>query len=77
MRDEGYIANGDAWTRHNNQKTIYSGFNTDERPDTYNRDYVVNYNLNAADNVASNFDINTLDKDSMYSVGMYYMGSPS
>lgn len=77
MRDEGYIANGHAWTRHNNQQTIYSGFNTKERPKTFNLDQVVNYNLNAADNVASNFDINSLDKDSMYSVGMYYMGSPA
>jgi len=37
MRDEGYIANGDAWTRHNNQKTVYSGFNTKNRPQSYDK----------------------------------------
>lgn len=75
MQDDGYISNGHAWTRHNNQQTIYSGFNTKERPKTYDLNKVVNYNLNAADDVANNFNIDDLDKDSVYSVGMYYMGS--
>lgn len=76
LRDEGYVSNGDAWTRHNNQRTVYSGYDGLDRPETYDTKKVVNYNLVAADNVAKHFNENDLDKDRIYSVGMYYMGSP-
>lgn len=77
LRDKGYISNGHAWTRHGNQKTIYSGYNVANRPKTYDRDAVVKYNLEAANNVVNNFDFNTLDKNSVYTVGMFYKGSPA
>lgn len=75
LRDKGYISNGHAWTRHGNQKTIYSGYNVANRPQTYDRNAVVKYNSEAADNVVRDFDFNTLDKNSTYTVGMYYKGS--
>lgn len=77
LSQQGYISNGHAWTRHNNQRTIYSGYNTKNRPTTYNEDSVVKYNSEAADNVVRDFDFNTLDKNSVYTVGMYYKGSPA
>ena len=77
LNNQGYISNGDAWTRHNNQRTIYSGYNTKNRPTAYNEDSVVKYNSEAADNVVRDFDFNTLDKNSVYTVGMYYKGSPA
>lgn len=76
LRDEGYVSNGDAWTRHNNQVTVYNGYDDLDKPETYNQKQVVKYNLLAADKVAQNLDVNGLDKDRIYSVGMYYMGSP-
>lgn len=77
LSQQGYISNGHAWTRHNNQRTIYSGYNTKNRPTAYNEDSVVKYNSDAADNVVRDFDFNTLDKNSVYTVGMYYKGSPA
>lgn len=77
LSQQGYISNGHAWTRHNNQRTIYSGYNVKNRPKTYDVDAVVKYNSEAADNVVKDFDFNNLDKDSIYTVGMYYKGSPA
>ena len=77
LSQQGYISNGDAWTRHNNQRTIYSGYNIKNRPTTYDKYSVVKYNLEAADNVVKDFDFNNLDKNSVYTVGMYYKGSPA
>lgn len=77
LSQQGYISNGHAWTRHNNQRTIYSGYNVKNRPKTYDEDSVVKYNLEAADNVVKDFDFNNLDKNSAYTVGMYYKGSPA
>lgn len=77
LTNQGYISKGHAWTRHNNQRTIYSGYNTKNRPTTYNENSVVKYNSEAADNVVRDFDFNTLDKNSVYTVGMYYKGSPA
>lgn len=76
-KEENYISSGDAWTRHDNQKTIYSGYDTRHRPTKYNRGPVENYEFNAADDVKKNFDISNLDKERLYTVGMYFKGSGS
>ena len=76
LRNSGYMTRGNAWNLQD-VDLLYSGYNTDNYPQTYNLQDVVNYNNEASNNFYKNFDSKTLDKDSAYIVNMYYQGSPA
>lgn len=77
LRDRGYtLTYGDAWNLKN-QDLVYSGYNKDAKPENFDLNQVIKYNHDAADRLYKEFDSKTLDKDSVYTVNMYYNGSPS
>ena len=75
LRDNGYIANGNAWNQ-GGSTVVFSGYDGLERPAVFDKTAVEAYNSAASDNVWNNFDSKTLDPDTTYTVNMYYKGSP-
>ena len=65
---------GSAWNQ--STKPIMDGYRGLKRPKEYNFNDVHNYNLDAAENLQKRLNINNLNKNRVYSVSMYYTGSP-
>lgn len=75
VRSQGYMQNGDAWNS-SGISTVFSGYDGLERPSAYDAAAVAAYNNAASDNVLKNFDSSTLDPERLYTVNMYFRGSP-
>lgn len=75
IRGLGYISNGNAWDS-SGITTVYSGYDGLKRPKKYNKEEVEAYNAAASDNVYNNFRSGDLNPDKVYTVNMYYKGSP-
>lgn len=76
LRKNGYLISGNAWSL-NDVDLEYSGYKGLNKPESYKESAVRQYNSSASDNIYRNFDSNSLDKDDVYVVNMYYRGSPS
>ena len=76
LRDNGYITHGNAWNLKG-VDTLFNGFEGLQKPSTYDRAAIEQYNHDAADSVYKNFDSSTLDKSKPYAVNMFYNGSPA
>lgn len=76
LRKNGYAISGNAWGL-NRVNTVFNGFDGLEKPSSYDRGKVEQYNHNATSNVYKYFDSKTLDTSKPYVVNMYYNGSPS
>ena len=74
LRELGYGTWGNAWAL-NEVEPVYSGYDVSKRPTQYNEKDVSQYNFDASDNVYKHFDSNTLDKNQVYVVNMFYRDS--
>ena len=74
LRAAGYsYVGGDAWSRRGS--TVYNGYkNTDLNKDTTAGR--LQHGIDAAKDIYKNFNSNTLDKNKIYQVNMFYRGSP-
>lgn len=76
LRDVGgYKTRGDSWDLQN-AKLLINGFDGLNRPTSYTREDLNKRNKQAADNFKEQFDINQLDKDSIYIGNAFYDDSP-
>lgn len=70
----GYSTRGNAWNL-TGAKVLLNGFETLNKPTVYTNEDLYNRNKKAADNFKEQFDINTLNPDSIYAANMFYDGS--
>ena len=71
----GYKIRGDSWDLQN-AKLLLNGFSSLNRPDSYTTQELNSRNKMAADNFKEQFDVNSLDKDSVYVGNLFYDDSP-
>lgn len=75
LRSLGYLISGNAWNLKE-PSLLYSGYKGLKKPNKFDESEVIKYNNQASDNVKKNFDSDTLDKNEIYVVNMYFKGSP-
>lgn len=75
INSHGFNIFGNAWNP-SNMSLVYSGYNTDDRPESYNEALVDAYNAKATKNFYDNFkSTEQLDTNKMYRVNMFYKHS--
>lgn len=76
LRDNGFDVSGNAWGL-NGVDFVFNGYEGLEKPATYDKGKVHQYNVSASRNILKNFDSKTLDPEKAYVVNMYYADSPA
>jgi hypothetical protein len=76
LRDAKYGTYGNAWNL-NNAKVKYSGYDGLDAPTSITQQNVLAYNRAAANNLANNFNADSLNQNQDYAVNMYYATSPN
>lgn len=69
LRENGYSVWGDAWAL-TGVTPVYSGYKFVKRPKATDKDSLIAYNQQAADNVQKHFRSDTLDKSKPYVVNI-------
>ncbi len=76
LRKNGYNVWGNAWSLHG-VIPVYSGYRSAKKPKNTDKDSLIAYNQQAADNVLKYFRSDTLDKNRPYVVNMTVVDSPN
>lgn len=76
LRDNGYLASGNAWNL-NDMDVVYNGFENLQKLKHFDRQAIEKMNHQASDSVYANFKSRDLYKTRPYAVNMFYNGSPA
>ena len=74
LRNKGAEIHGHAW--NSNTTPLFDGYKGLKRPDKFDYEQVINYNLDAADNLKKKLNVSKLNPKQTYSVSLYYNPSP-